>query len=156
MPPIHPDTGTHHVGITVSDLDTVLPFYRDVLGLSVAAEFTVAGPELADAIDVDGANGTFVHLEGEGEGARNRNRNCRVELVEFEPAVREVPAAGLNQPGATHVGLEVGDLEAFDEALPADVTTLSGPRTTESGTTIMFLRDPEGNLVEVLESDSNN
>ncbi|WP_323173770.1 VOC family protein [Natrialba sp. PRR66] len=143
MPPIRSDTDTHHVGITVSDLDTVLPFYRDVLGLSVADEFTVAGPELADAIDVDGASGAFVHLEG--------SRNCRVELVEFEPAVREVPAAGLNQPGATHVGLEVGDLAAFDEALPADVTTLSGPRTTESGTTIMFLRDPEGNLVEVLE-----
>ncbi|ELY90819.1 VOC family protein [Natrialba taiwanensis] len=149
MPPIHSDTDTHHVGITVSDLDTVLPFYRDVLGLSVADEFTVAGPELADAIDVDGASGTFVHLEGEGEG--EGPRNCRVELVEFEPAVREVPAAGLNQPGAMHVGLEVGDLAAFDEALPADVTTLSGPQTTESGTTIMFLRDPEGNLVEVLE-----
>ncbi|ADD03787.1 glyoxalase domain protein [Natrialba magadii ATCC 43099] len=136
----------HHVGITVDDLDTVLPFYRDVLGLSVVDEFSVAGDELATAIDVADASGTFVHLEGQdGNGSR-------IELVSFEPAARDAPAAGLNQPGATHIGLQVGDLDSFYANLDDEVTTLSEPRTTDSGTTILFLRDPEGNLVEVLES----
>jgi len=31
------------------------------------------------------------------------------------------------------------------------VTTLSEPQTTDSGTRICFLQDPEGNLVEALE-----
>jgi len=35
--------------------------------------------------------------------------------------------------------------------LPDDVETLSGPQTTESGTTIMFVVDPEGNRIELLE-----
>lgn len=143
MTATRPDT--HHVGITVSDLETVLPFYRDVLDLSVTDRFSVSGPELADATGVDGASGSFVHLEGDAGG-------CRVELVEFEPVARDSPAAGLNQPGAAHVGLAVDDLEAFFENLPEDTPTVSEPRTTESGTTILFLRDPEENLVELLET----
>ncbi|MDF9744325.1 VOC family protein [Natrinema salsiterrestre] len=136
------DLSAHHVGITVSDLEETLAFYRDVLGLAVANRFSVGGEAFADAVDVEGASADFAHLEADG---------ARIELVEYEPEARGSPPAGLNQPGATHVGLSVADLEAFAEALPEDVPTISEPRTTESGTTIMFLRDPEGNLIEVLE-----
>ncbi|MBZ6495915.1 VOC family protein [Natrinema longum] len=136
------DLSAHHVGITVSDLEETLAFYRDVLGLPVADRFGVGGEAFSDAVGVEGASADFAHLEADG---------TRIELVEYEPEARGSPAAGLNQPGATHVGLSVDDLEAFADALPADVPTISGPRTTESGTTIMFLRDPEGNLIEVLE-----
>jgi len=62
------------------------------------------------------------------------------------------PTAGLNQPGASPRRSLGRRPESFAEALPEDVPTLSEPRTTESGTTIMFLRDPEGNLIEVLEA----
>lgn len=137
------DLSAHHVGITVADLEETLPFYRDVLGLEVADRFSVGGDAFADAVGVEGARGEFVHLEADG---------IRIELVEYEPEARGSPAAGLNQPGASHVGLAVDDLEAFYAALPADVSTISEPRTTESGTSILFLRDPEANLVEVLEA----
>jgi len=64
------------------------------------------------------------------------------------------PADGpdLNRPGATHLGLTVDDVEAFHAGLADDVATLSPPRTTESGTTVLFVRDPEGNLIEVLDA----
>ncbi|WP_226039117.1 VOC family protein [Natrinema sp. DC36] len=133
----------HHVGITVANLEETLAFYRDVLDLSVADRFSVGGEAFSDAVGVDGASAEFAHLEADG---------ARIELVEYEPEARGSPAAGLNQPGASHVGLSVDDLESFAEALPEDVPTLSEPRTTESGTTIMFLRDPEENLIEVLEA----
>ncbi|ELY57578.1 VOC family protein [Natronolimnohabitans innermongolicus] len=133
----------HHVGITVNDLEETLPFYRDVLGLEVVDRFSVGGEAFSDAVGVDDATGTFAHLEADG---------IRLELVEYEPEARGSPAAGLNQPGASHVGLAVDDLEAFYAALPADVQTISEPRTTESGTSILFLRDPESNLIEVLEA----
>ncbi|QFU83932.1 VOC family protein [Natronorubrum aibiense] len=136
------EPSAHHVGITVSDLEETLPFYRDVLGLEVVDRFHVGGEAFSDAVGVEDARGEFAHLEAEG---------CRIELVEYEPEARGVPAAGLNQPGATHVGLAVDDLEAVADALPEDVPTVSGPRTTESGTSIMFVRDPESNPVELLE-----
>jgi catechol 2,3-dioxygenase-like lactoylglutathione lyase family enzyme len=50
-----------------------------------------------------------------------------------------------------HVGITVGDLDAVSEQLPADVETLSEPRTTSSGTRIL-VRDPAGNLIELLEA----
>ncbi|MXV62221.1 VOC family protein [Natronorubrum sp. JWXQ-INN-674] len=133
----------HHVGITVRDLEETLPFYRDVLGLSVADRFSVGGEAFAEGVGVEGASAEFAHLEADG---------IRVELVEYDPEARGSPAAGLNQPGATHVGLAVDDIEAFYADLPESVSTISEPRTTESGTSILFLRDPEANLVEVLET----
>ncbi|RQG93889.1 VOC family protein [Natrarchaeobius chitinivorans] len=136
------DLSAHHVGITVSDLESTLPFYRDVLGLSVVDRFTVSGDAFSDAVDVDGASADFVHLEADG---------IRIELVEYEPEGRRSPATGLNQPGAAHLGLTVPDLDSFVDGLPEDVPALSEPRTTESGSSIVFVRDPEDNLVELLE-----
>ncbi|MHC3438740.1 VOC family protein [Natrialbaceae archaeon A-gly3] len=134
---------THHVGITVSNLERTLEFYRDVLGLEVLDRFAVAGEAFADAVGVDGAAGTFAHLEGGG---------VRIELVEYDPDGKDGRAEAINQPGATHVGFAVSDLDEFYEDLPAGVETISEPRTTASGTRICFLLDPEGNLIEVLEA----
>ncbi len=68
----------------------------------------------------------------------------RLELATYEPEGEEMPDPDLNRPGATHPGLEVDDLDAVADRLPDDVETLSGPQTTESGTTIMFVVDPRG------------
>ena len=132
----------HHVGITVSDLDRAVDFYRDVLGLSVVAEFSVSGEAFETGVDIEGANAQFAHLDGGG---------VRIELVAYDPAADAPSTPQLNDTGATHLGLEVDDLDAFYNELPPTVDTLSSPQTTETGTRILFLRDPEGNLVEVLE-----
>ncbi|USZ71932.1 VOC family protein [Natronosalvus halobius] len=132
----------HHVGITVSDIESVLPFYRDILEFDVLDRFSVSGEAFADAVDVPDAAGTFAHLEA---------GDVRIELVEYAPTGTARKTPELNHPGATHVGFSVPDIEAFFASLPAEVETLSEPRTTESGTSILFLRDPEENLVEVLE-----
>jgi catechol 2,3-dioxygenase-like lactoylglutathione lyase family enzyme len=132
----------HHTGVTVTDLDRAVEFYRDVLDLAVLARFSVSGAAFERGVDVPGATGRFAHLDADG---------ARVELVEYDPEGDPVRADRVNQPGAVHLGLAVDDVETFCEELPADVEPLSPPQTTESGTTICFLRDPEGNLVELLE-----
>lgn len=137
------DLSAHHVGLTVSDLDRAVAFYRDVLGLAVLDRFTVGGDAFATAVDVAGASARFAHLDADG---------VRVELVEYEPAGDERPKPELNQSGATHLGLAVDDLDEFFASLPEKVETLSEPQTTESGTRILFVRDPDGNLVEILEA----
>jgi catechol 2,3-dioxygenase-like lactoylglutathione lyase family enzyme len=134
----------HHVGVTVTDLERAVAFYRDVLGLDVVSRFSVSGEAFARGVGVPGATGQFAHLDAGG---------ARIELIAYDPAGERRDEASVNQPGATHVGLAVSDLDAFYEGLPADVETLSRPQRTESGTKICFLRDPEGNLVEVLESE---
>ena len=133
----------HHVGVTVSDLDRAVAFYRDALGLDVIHRFSVTGEAFADAVGVPGATGTFAHLDAGG---------ARVELVAYDPEAPAAAGDSLNQPGACHLGLAVDDVDAVYAGLPADVDALSPPRTTESGTRICFLRDPEGNLVELLDA----
>lgn len=133
----------HHYGITVADLDRAVEFYRDVLGLDVLDRFTVSGPEFASGVGVDGASGNFAHLDA---------GSARVELVEYDPEGEDAAGGRVNRPGAKHLGLAVEDVEAFHAALPSDVETISAPETTESGATILFVRDPEGNLIEFIEA----
>ena len=138
-----PDLTAHHVGITVRDLDRAVEFYRDIFGFEELDRFTVSGSAFASAVGVEGATGTFAYLDADG---------VRVELIEYEPEGEATAAEAVNQPGATHLGLSVADVEAFYESLPEAVETLSEPQTTESGSTILFARDPEGNLVELIET----
>lgn len=138
-----PDLAAHHVGITVRDLDRAVEFYHDVLDLSVLDRFSVSGPEFATAVGVEGATGSFCHLDAGG---------ARVELIEYDPEGEAIDDEEINQPGATHLGLSTGDVDAFYEGLPDSIETLSDPRTTESGSRILFVRDPEGNLVELIEA----
>ncbi len=133
----------HHVGITVSDLDRAVEFYTDTFGLDVAAEFSVAGEAFSEAVDVAGASAEFAHLDA-GDAV--------IELVAYEPEGAATSDPELNRPGATHLGLSVDDVEAFYTDLADDVETLSPPQTTASGTTVLFVRDPEGNLIEVLDA----
>jgi catechol 2,3-dioxygenase-like lactoylglutathione lyase family enzyme len=132
----------HHVGVTVADLDRAVAFYSELLGLAVVERFAVDGEAFATGVGVEGASAEFVHLDA---------GDTRVELVTYEPEGDAVGPRTVNQPGASHLGLAAPDLDAFYESLPDDVPTESPPRTTASGTRILFLRDPEGNLVEVLE-----
>lgn len=133
----------HHVGVVVSDLEEAVSFYRDALGLDVAAEFTLAEDGIGTAIDVDGVTGEFVHLDAGG---------TIVELIEYEPAGADGAADAINQTGAKHVGFAVEDIDAFYEELPEGVEPLSEPQPVEIDTSILFFRDPEGNFVEVVEA----
>ncbi|WP_136718176.1 VOC family protein [Halorientalis salina] len=137
------DLSAHHVGITVSDLDRAVEFYSEGLGLDVLARFSIGGEAFATGVGVDGASADFAHLDADG---------ARVELVEYDPEGDDDTGGDVNQPGAKHLGLAVDDVDAFYENLPEDAETISEPQTTESGTRILFVRDPEGNLVEILDA----
>jgi len=136
------DPTSHHVGITVRDLDRAVEFYCETFECDVLAEFEVGGEAFETGVDIDAASARFAHLDA---GA------IRLELVEYEPAGDDSMPPQLNDQGATHLGLEVDDLDAVYESLPSTVETLSTPQTTETGTRILFLRDPEDNLIELLE-----
>ena len=133
----------HHTGTTVADLDRAVEFYTEIFDLDVVAEFEASGENFSRGVGVENATGRFAHLDGNG---------TRVELVEYDPAGDEAIAESVNDRGAKHLGFGVDDVEAFYESLPEDVETLSEPQASETGTTILFVRDPEGNLIEVLDA----
>ncbi|MFC6615052.1 VOC family protein [Halopenitus salinus] len=133
----------HHFGLIVEDLKESLAFYRDTLGLEVAAEFTLDGEGIATAIGVEDVTAKFAHLDAGG---------ARIELVEYEPAGEAVRAETVNQLGSKHAGFEVDDIDAFYESLPESAAPIAEPQRTQSGSRIIFFEDPDGNLLEVVST----
>ncbi|WP_336023726.1 VOC family protein [Halobellus salinisoli] len=131
----------HHVGVTVADLDRSVAFYRDTLGLPELARFSVGGDAFSTGVGIENAQASFVHLDA---------GDLRVELVSYNSTGEPQEYSRIDRPGATHLALTVDDVTAYYDSLSSDVETVSEPQTTESGTTIFFIRDPEGNLIEVL------
>lgn len=139
-----PSLQSHHVGVVVSDLDEATTFYRDTLGLPVAAEFTLSEDGIGTAIGVDGVSGEFVHLDAGGS---------RIELIEYTPSGRVIRPEMIHQPGAMHIGFSVEDIDAFSNGLPSEADPLSSPQLVDTGSRILFFTDPDGNFVEVVEDE---
>ena len=121
-----------HIVLPVADLDTALAFYRDLLGLEVVVRLNPdnSGPEgsIAAGLDIAG-----VLVPG----------GTMLELVQ-----------GMQEPraGSTVVALNVADVKAAQQQVEAaGVTPAMPPTEVTSGVTMMFLKDPDGRTVELVE-----
>jgi catechol 2,3-dioxygenase-like lactoylglutathione lyase family enzyme len=138
----------HHYGVTVSDLEETLPFYRDTLGLELVSRGHVErgsadSETFEDFVGVDGTvDVEVVFLDAGG---------CQVELLQYHsPEGEDAHGASNNDPGASHFCLEVEDIDAVYDDLRADgVEFVSEPVTLSKGVRVAYMYDPEGNIVEL-------
>jgi catechol 2,3-dioxygenase-like lactoylglutathione lyase family enzyme len=139
----------HHYGVTVSDVDEVLPFYRDTLGLDVLSEGHVErGTEDSEKFEkfvgVDGeVDVKVVFLDAGG---------CQVELLQYNhPEGRDQhDGVSNNDPGASHFCFEVDNIDAvYDELQEDGVKFIHEPVTLSKGVRVAYMYDPEGNIVEL-------
>ncbi len=114
--------GLRVASVWSEDLNRLLPFYRDVIGLPVGMEipgFVIMGDPNAPAI----ALGTHSEVHG---------RNA--------------------DPARHIVGLEVDDVDAeYARLKAAGVEFIETPTASDDGVRIATFRDPEGNLLQLLE-----
>jgi len=123
MNPSSPSVG--QIALTVSSVEAVLPFYRDVLGLQFL--FSPA-PQLAFLM----AGSVRLMLSGasEGGGAKaGANSVLYFKVSAVEAAQAAMVARGARQEQAPHLVAKMPDHALW----------------------IGFLRDPEGNLVGLME-----
>lgn len=134
----------HHYGVTVSDMDEALAFYRDTLGLDVDAEVSFASEEFGRFVGVEDADVDIVFLDAGG---------CAVELLEYNDPPGDDANEGVsnNDVGAAHFCLEVDDIDGIYGDLSGEVEFVSPPQTLESGAQVAYVYDPDGNVVELLE-----
>ena len=134
----------HHYGVTVSDMETGLSFYRDTLGLSVGDRFDVESEAFSRFVGVDDADVELVFLEAAG---------CDIELIEYHnpPGGDANEGVANNDVGASHICLEVDDIQTLYDDLKDEVTFLSPPQTLDIGVTVVYMEDPDGNIVELIE-----
>jgi methylmalonyl-CoA/ethylmalonyl-CoA epimerase len=125
-----------HVGIAVADLSSALRFYRDALGLEIAAPEEVPSQRVR------------THFVSTG--------SARLELLEAtgseSPVARYLARRG---PGLHHITLRVDDLEAALAHLKARGIRLvdEQPRCGADGSLVAFIH-PEsahGVLVELIQ-----
>ncbi len=139
-----------HTGITVSDLDRSIPFYRDVLGLQMSLGPTEVfeGEALSRGLGVPDARLRLaVFKVGDGE----------LELLEYlhPGSPVDCPMPG-NTLGQMHVAFEVDDMRAKVEELQAKgIRFMSAPNEVHEGPlngwTWVYFTDPDGITLELIE-----
>ena len=125
--------GTHHLAITTARFELLRRFYVETLGLPVVGRFPGH-----DIVFLD-AGSTAIELIGEA------------------PALDAGPSSADHalRHGWHHLALEIADVDAAVAELTARGVTVHSPPEpfpTEAPTMrIAFLRDPDGNLVELVQ-----
>jgi catechol 2,3-dioxygenase-like lactoylglutathione lyase family enzyme len=135
---------THHVAITVSDLGRSLKFYGSALGLTYY-ETTVVNENLVYRLF--GLVGVKVLCAKLGAG-----RAGNLELFHFDPGKEAADKYDFERVGYQHVAFEVRDIEEIGRRLQlSGVEVLCAPVTVNGGAKTAFIRDPDGNIVELIE-----
>ena len=140
-------SGIDHVGITVRSLERSLAFYRDLLGLRVI--------EICDEEDV----GEIVGIPGARIKAADLDvGDGRVfELLEYVGAAGDIVPQSPNGAGCPHVALQVHDIAEVLQRLagaghkPAGKVTAITGAIAWQGATVVYLRDPDGAIIELVQ-----
>lgn len=133
----------HHVGLTVGDLERSVAFYTRYFGLREVARNALRGRMISAQVDVPGAEIDVALLAGE---------NALVELLCYREPATQPSAPRSCDPGAAHVCMVVADLDATYAAMERDGVALHArPAALGAGTKMMYVRDPDGIMVEVIE-----
>ena len=141
-------TSFNHTGVVVRDIDAMVRFYTEELGLKEEARFETDASVRADHTGIAGAKRTVVFL---GLGGAHQ-----LELVHYLAPVASDGHLDKHQFGATHVCFLVDDLVALHDDLSAKgvpfVTEPVFDNTPDGGQWgVAYCQDPEGNYLEFIE-----
>jgi catechol 2,3-dioxygenase-like lactoylglutathione lyase family enzyme len=138
-----------HTNLIARDWRRLALFYESVFGcVPMPPERNLSGEALERGSQVAGAALRGIHLRLPGYGEQGPT----LEVFTYEQLADVLPAAA-NRPGYGHIAFVVPDVkEAVDAVVAAGgsrygeiVMTTAGERAV----TWAYVRDPEGNLVEV-------
>ncbi|MFK3983960.1 VOC family protein [Micromonospora sp. NPDC050397] len=141
-----------HVGISVSDLDRSVAFYRALTGLE-------------PVVDNESIHGRgFAYSQGlprtKLRYATFQLRNLGIDLIEFEDPVGDPGQSAANRPGSIHLCFQVDDLHSVHQRMrEAGYEFLGEPYTFAAdevtppdavGTEVAYFNDPDGANLELI------
>jgi glyoxylase I family protein len=138
-----------HTGITVSNLERSLAFWRDVLGFELSHTAHQTGELAKEITGITGAEIQLAVLKTSG--------GQRIELLEYlAPPDRKHAQARPCDVGHVHVALLVDDLDAVLEKIVASGWKAAGiPQTLKTGPNagkrVVYVRDPDGTTIEFMQ-----
>jgi len=129
----------HHVGLSVNDLNKIKKWYSDNFALVEEQNFEMKEPKVRTVILM----------------AKN---GFRIELIELKGSKREReftdPLNACTVQGYGHLAIEVNNLdEAFGNLTAGGAKIVSKPSpAVQKGAFFAYVSDPEGNLIELIQS----
>jgi catechol 2,3-dioxygenase-like lactoylglutathione lyase family enzyme len=143
-----------HIAIGVHDVERVLPFYRDLLGLRLVVDHVEAWKDIWGDPPIDRSR-RAVYLRWED----GDDTQYVVLDQQLTPAPAAGEPAGLWQIGLHHVALWVDDIEPFVAGAGAVGARVVAPPIESGGefyaepagsvVRTVYLADPEGNLIQL-------
>src|SRR5688572_746759 len=144
-------TGVGNYSHIVTDLDKSLAFYRDVIGLQPNAPPRPfdGNPAIMKLGNTPNAQSRFVALRVPGSA-------IGVELIDYKDIERTPARPRFQDPGAANLIVRVRELDPVLDRVKkagAKILTVSGiPATIGNGGRVMFIQDPDGFVVEVVQA----
>ena len=147
-----------HINIVVSNLETMLRFYTELLGLKLTKRVTINGDWIENVVGLKNVAADVVYLE--------TPTGPRVELIQYIKPAGANPS-NLDQPntrGLRHLAFRVDDIDAIVSRLKkagvkflSDVQQVPDSQVTYAGGVrkrLAYFHDPENNLLELCEYKS--
>ena len=140
-------SGIAHLSFTVSDLDTSLRFYRDLLGLKLQFEAERSGPVTEAIIGIPGVRIKIGMLGID---------NFFLELIQYIHPQGQKLDLKTNNVGCTHLAFFVKDIEkTYQRLLATGVRFRSEPKEIQDGPLAgwkaVYLNDPDGITLELMQ-----
>ena len=135
-----------HIGITVNDLDKMLDFYGKLLGFSRQKIALESGDYIDNFSGMNDVSVTTAKLS-------NGSDDVLIELLKYHSHEGDDRESQLINRGITHFALTVDDLKSlYQSAVEEGIRFNAPPQTPPDGKALVtFCRDPEGNLIELVE-----
>ena len=142
-----------HIGVSVTDLDRSVHFYRDILGLKYMGEIVMEGEETDKLFNHPNTKARIAYLNGS-----DKINTAPVELIQFVGnKIKEEPS-DLFKTSISEICFIVDDIdEVYNHLIKNNVECLSEPQYFDftkygfSKSKALYFKDPDGIILELMQ-----
>ena len=143
----------YHVGLTVSDLDKSIAFYRDILGLEFQGEIFMEGEETDKMFRKENCKARVAYLNGSKD-----LEAPPVELIQFVDNKIHKEQTDLFTTSISELCFYTDDIDTiYKELIKNNVECLSEPQYFDfssqgfSKSKAFYFKDPDGIILEMMQ-----
>ncbi len=132
-----------HAGICVSDLESALRFWVDILNFKIEERFDRSGKDIDRLQGISGVDFHVVKMSD--------SNGAIVELLYYRGIGKKNSVKRrLCDNGIRHLAFCVDDVKAYYDRLVSNGCEVISEPIEDQDISIFFARDPEGNLIEFM------
>lgn len=144
-----------HIALIVKDMNSIIEFYVNTFGCIVKRDFEINSEEFQKGIGIENASARCVHLV-------IPDSEVEIELFQFyKPHNSEIRKQEINDSGIRHFAIVIENMkDAIVELKSKGILIHSDPIRFEKpkeikGFCFVYIKDPEGNIIELNELPEN-